>query len=110
LQSWRTCKWKAWRALTGTLSPQNDSPADQIEGGKRKEARAAKLKITKLLTFLHAWLTTRGRGRDFAQTPFGYVCARKALPKEHPFFREIDEDEASRSRMQHALAADSTAA
>ncbi|OCT51496.1 hypothetical protein CLCR_08957 [Cladophialophora carrionii] len=74
-----------------------------------KEARAAKLKATRMLTFLHAWLGTRGRGQDFTHTPMGYICARKTLTEDHAFFREIDDDESRRSRVQHAMAGDTSA-
>ncbi|KIW67043.1 hypothetical protein PV04_06320 [Phialophora macrospora] len=74
-----------------------------------KEARAAKLKATRMLTFLHAWLGTRGRGQDFTHTPMGYICARKALTEDHPFFRSVDDDEARQSRVHHAVSGDASA-
>jgi hypothetical protein len=74
-----------------------------------KEARAAKLKATRMLTFLHAWLGTRGRGQDFTHTPMGYICARKALTEDHTFFRSVDDDEARRSRVHHAMSGDASA-
>lgn len=79
---------------------------EQKEVTFTKEEHAAKLKATRMLTFLHAWLATRGRGQDFTHTPMGYICARKALTEDHPFFRQHDEYEALRSRVQHAMAGD----
>ncbi|EXJ58525.1 hypothetical protein A1O7_05951 [Cladophialophora yegresii CBS 114405] len=73
-----------------------------------KEARTAKLKATRMLTFLHAWLGMRGRGQDFTHTPMGYICARKTLTEDHPFFRKVDDDESRRSRVQHAMAGDTS--
>ena len=79
----------------GQRSLQNESQAIQ-ETSETKQARAEKLKSTKMLTFLHAWLGTRGRDQDFTHTPMGYLCARKLLTEDHPFFRGMGADQAAR--------------
>lgn len=67
---------------------------DTVAMDKKEEvlARAAKTKMTKMLKFLHAWLSTRSRGQDFTGTPMGYLCAQKPLTRDHPFFRKVDEN------------------
>ena len=87
---------------------QDEGQAAQYSDHETKEARAAKLKTTRMLTFVHAWLGTRGRGQDFTHTPMGYICARKPLTADHPFFCALD-NEAARSRVQHAMAGDDSA-
>ena len=64
----------------------------------KKNIVAAQIRSTKMLTFLHAWLGTRGKGQDFTHTPMGYVCARKLLTEDHPFFRGLDTEEEARSK------------
>lgn len=39
------------------------------------------------LGFVLDWLTQRRRGQDITHTPMGYVCQRRKLSVEHPFFR-----------------------
>ena len=85
-----------------------DVPSVYKEDAVTKEERASKFKATRMLTFLHAWLGTRSRGQDFTHTPMGYLCARKPLKEDHPFFRTPD-DETSRSRMEFAMAEDTSA-
>ncbi|KAI1629951.1 hypothetical protein EDD37DRAFT_75945 [Exophiala viscosa] len=65
----------------------NKHPEETTEA---KAIRSAKLRQTKMLTFLHAWLSTRARGQDFTHTAMGYVCARKVLTEDHAFFRSAD--------------------
>jgi hypothetical protein len=78
------------------------------EEAMTKVARAAKIKATRMLTFLQAWLGTRGRGQDFTHTPMGYICTRKPLAEDHPFFNVPDDDDALRSRVQQAMAGDTS--
>lgn len=72
------------------------------EAREVRKVRNAKIKSTKMLTFLHAWLGVRGRGQDFTHTPMGYICARKLLTDDHPFFRVVGVEETTRSRFAHA--------
>ncbi|KIX98277.1 uncharacterized protein Z520_05578 [Fonsecaea multimorphosa CBS 102226] len=72
-----------------------------------KQAQAAKREATKMLIFLHAWLGTRSRGQDFTYTPMGYICARKLLTQDHPFFRTVADDVA-RTKVTHATAEDTS--
>jgi hypothetical protein len=36
--------------------------------------------------FLHDWLTLRRNGQNIMHTPMGYVCQRRPLRSDHPFF------------------------
>lgn len=42
------------------------------------------------LAFVLDWLTQRRRGQDITHTPMGYVCQRRKLSAEHPFFRSSE--------------------
>ncbi|KAK3947939.1 hypothetical protein QBC32DRAFT_382607 [Pseudoneurospora amorphoporcata] len=42
------------------------------------------------LGFVLDWLTQRRRGQDITHTPMGYVCQRRKLSAEHPFFRSSE--------------------
>ncbi|KIW30929.1 uncharacterized protein PV07_02620 [Cladophialophora immunda] len=66
-----------------------------------KAVRTARLREMRMLTFLHSWLGTRGRGQDFAHTPMGYVCDRKQLAQDHSFFRSPDHNETRQSLGRH---------
>jgi hypothetical protein len=75
--------------VTASSSPEES--ADDVWRGDRStigEDRAGRVKTTKMLSFLHAWLSMRSRDQDFTHTPMGYICAHKALTKDHSFFRE----------------------
>lgn len=83
---------------------QQQQPSEEADGSPEvQQARASMIKATRMLTFLHAWLGTRSRGQDFTHTPMGYICARKLLTEDHPFFRNLDIDEmVARSRFVNA--------
>ncbi len=40
-----------------------------------------------VIGFVLEWLTMRRKGQDITHTPMGYVCQRRVLTKNHPFFR-----------------------
>ncbi|RAL03896.1 uncharacterized protein BO80DRAFT_487696 [Aspergillus ibericus CBS 121593] len=40
------------------------------------------------MSFLQEWLALRRQGQDISHTPMGYVCQRRTLRKDHPFFSE----------------------
>ncbi|KAH0847151.1 hypothetical protein FOPE_00007 [Fonsecaea pedrosoi] len=76
-------------------STERDDPACT------KAVRTARLREMRMLTFLHSWLGTRGRGQDFAHTPMGYICDRKQLAQDHSFFRSPDHNETRQSLGRH---------
>ncbi|KIV78786.1 hypothetical protein PV11_06396 [Exophiala sideris] len=78
--------------------PSGDDNAHLEETAKAKAIRSVKLRMTKILTFLHAWLSTRARGQDFTHTAMGYVCARKVLTQDHAFFRSTEMQTMIRSK------------
>ncbi|KAJ9606841.1 hypothetical protein H2200_008851 [Cladophialophora chaetospira] len=83
---------------------QTSTDDEQHHTDEIRQARAIKIKVTKMLRFLHAWLATRSRGQDFTHTPMGYICARKVLTQDHPFFRTVDQNEALRKETRNAMA------
>ncbi|KIW32045.1 uncharacterized protein PV07_03620 [Cladophialophora immunda] len=88
-------------------SYDNQALADGRDTAETKQAHAARLETTKMLVFLHAWLGTRSRGQDFTQTPMGYICGRKLLTQDHPFFRTVV-DEVARTKISHAMTEDTS--
>lgn len=41
--------------------------------------------------FLLDWLTACRKGQDITHTPMGYICQRRVLRKDHPFFVSRDD-------------------
>lgn len=76
-----------------------DEHKAMVDDRKAKLIRSAKLRVTKMLTFLHAWLSTRAKGQDFTHTAMGYVCARKLLTEDHASFRNPDEQNTTRRKV-----------
>ncbi|OAG39983.1 hypothetical protein AYO21_05856 [Fonsecaea monophora] len=88
-----------------TLASEQQQMASDV--AETKQAQAAKVEATKMLIFLHAWLGTRSRGQDFTHTPMGYICARKLLTEDHPFFRTVA-DEWVRTKVIHGISEDNS--
>ncbi|PQE19818.1 p-loop containing nucleoside triphosphate hydrolase protein [Rutstroemia sp. NJR-2017a WRK4] len=51
--------------------------------------------------FLHDWLTLRRKGQNIMHTPMGYVCQRRPLRSDHPFFikRNVDSEVESKANV-----------
>ncbi|PQE19066.1 p-loop containing nucleoside triphosphate hydrolase protein [Rutstroemia sp. NJR-2017a BBW] len=51
--------------------------------------------------FLHDWLTLRRKGQNIMHTPMGYVCQRRPLRSDHPFFikRNVDVEVESKANV-----------
>ena len=63
------------------------------------DARAGEVQsfTTKPLTFLREWLAIRRKGQDFLHTPMGCVCQGKSLTQNHPFFKKVTDDGATKT-------------
>ncbi|KAM3068070.1 hypothetical protein ACMFMF_009436 [Clarireedia jacksonii] len=59
------------------------------ESGQRTSPQMDVSVFTKTPTnFLQDWLTLRRKGQNIMHTPMGYVCQRRPLHSNHPFFLE----------------------
>ncbi|KAI3088280.1 hypothetical protein CBS147353_187 [Aspergillus niger] len=50
----------------------------------------ASRKLTNYMSFLQEWLALRRQGQDISHTPMGYVCQRRPLRADHPFFADMN--------------------
>ena len=41
------------------------------------------------LSFLREWLSVCRKGQDILQTPMGYMCQKRTINKNHPFFTKL---------------------
>ncbi|KAL3263348.1 hypothetical protein ABHI18_001885 [Aspergillus niger] len=46
--------------------------------------------LTNYMSFLQEWLALRRQGQDISPTPMGYVCQRRPLRADHPFFADMN--------------------
>jgi hypothetical protein len=53
--------------------------------------------------FLHDWLTLRRRGQNIMHTPMGYVCQRRPLRSDHPFFLKRNVDVTVESKVNFSI-------
>lgn len=56
---------------------QHDGPGEDAAGARSANTRG----------FILEWLTLRRGGQDISHTPMGYVCQRRPLKEDHPFFQ-----------------------
>ncbi|KAI1616493.1 hypothetical protein EDD36DRAFT_415389 [Exophiala viscosa] len=70
----------------------NKHPEETTEA---KAIRSAKLRQTKMLTFLHAWLSTRARGQDFTHTAMGLRLCTEEETGRHVTGDAGDDDDMS---------------
>jgi hypothetical protein len=73
------------------LQLSDKSNGEEAALGTNVRSRASVFTKTPI-TFLHDWLTLRRRGQNIMHTPMGYVCQRRPLRSDHPFFlkRNVD--------------------
>lgn len=50
----------------------------------------ASRELTNKMGFLQEWLALRRQGQDISHTPMGYICQRRPLRVDHPFFAEVN--------------------
>ena len=56
------------------------------------QSKAPGLSIKRPLQFLMEWLAYRRQTHDVSHTPMGFVCQRRALRRDHPFFASVKEE------------------
>ncbi|EWY80052.1 hypothetical protein FOYG_16845 [Fusarium oxysporum NRRL 32931] len=63
-----------------------ESPGANLDDSSQAVSGVHGLIIDQPLKFLQEWLTYRRQTQDIMHTPMGYICQRKKLDSQHPFF------------------------
>ncbi|CAL3972318.1 unnamed protein product [Diplocarpon coronariae] len=83
----------------------NSDEGSKAKGGGNATNRSTPRGFArKPLSFMQEWLAVQGKGRDFSETPMGYICQGRQLSPTHSFFVQhegVEEQQASipRSRI-----------
>ncbi|KAH7215440.1 hypothetical protein DER44DRAFT_740973 [Fusarium oxysporum] len=65
---------------------ETESSGASVDDSSQSVSGVHGLIIDQPLKFLQEWLTYRRQTQDIMHTPMGYICQRKKLDNQHPFF------------------------